>query len=291
MTEMRKLNTLDKVEEFCRLAAAAAASYRPKAVLTEKNATDIFLLKHRHGFPTDHAASCFLAKKYSVSSKTIRDIWSGRSWLETTFDLWDTADRPDRKLVGRPKGSKNSKPKRFNAEYVVENISSRCQKIANSSEQMQSLDAGSFKEAFAAAHATNCSDPIHGLSVPIRPASILDMLKQDAAWQTASAHCPYEQSLQNSAWSHLGFILPQPSQLCCFTTHPASPSPSPIAGATTPPPPPHAALFAAAQLTPAHPAMPQPCRPAGFDPALRQAALRAALCAAASWPAPRALWR
>ena len=76
----------------------SAASFRPKVVLNERAVIDIFLLKDRHGFPTRHAASCFLASKYKVSPKAIRDIWSGKTWLDVTYDLWNQANRPPRKI-------------------------------------------------------------------------------------------------------------------------------------------------------------------------------------------------
>ena len=52
-----------------------------------------------------------LASRYGVSSKAIRDIWKGRSWLEATYDLWDVNDRPALRILGRPKGKKDSKPR------------------------------------------------------------------------------------------------------------------------------------------------------------------------------------
>ena len=77
----------------------SAASFRPKVVLNERAVIDIFLLKDRHGFPTRHAASCFLASKYKVSPKAIRDIWSGKTWLEVTYDLWNPSHRPATRMI------------------------------------------------------------------------------------------------------------------------------------------------------------------------------------------------
>ena len=83
------------------------SSNRPRIVLTRKTARDIFQLKATNL----HSASQGLASKYGVSSKTIRDIWNGKSWLEATYDLWSVDDRPARKTLGRPKGKKDSKPR------------------------------------------------------------------------------------------------------------------------------------------------------------------------------------
>jgi hypothetical protein len=88
-----------------------SAEVRPRIVLTNQQAREIFQLKSGHGFASLHAASIRLASKYGVSSKAIRDIWKGRSWLEATFDLWNVEDRPAKRIIGRPKGKKDSKPR------------------------------------------------------------------------------------------------------------------------------------------------------------------------------------
>ena len=84
---------------------------RQKSVLTSEQAREIFLKRSSHGFRSQYTASDSLASKYLVSSKAIRDIWKGRSWLSATFDLWSEEDRPSRKAVGRPKGSKDTRPR------------------------------------------------------------------------------------------------------------------------------------------------------------------------------------
>ena len=91
--------------------SSESAEVRPRIVLTNQQARDIFQLKSGHGFASLHSASIRLASKYGVSSKAIRDIWKGRSWLEATFDLWNVEDRPAKRIIGRPKGKKDSKPR------------------------------------------------------------------------------------------------------------------------------------------------------------------------------------
>ena len=86
-------------------------STRARIVLTSQQARDVFNLKNKHGFPSANAACIFLAAKYHVSSKAIRDIWAGRSWLSATFEMWDENERPARRIIGRPKGKKDSKPR------------------------------------------------------------------------------------------------------------------------------------------------------------------------------------
>jgi len=93
------------------LHSSTTKASRSRMVLTDHQAREIFQLKATHGFSSSHAASIFLASKYNVSSKAIRDIWKGRSWLEATFNLWNVDDRPARRILGRPKGKKDSKPR------------------------------------------------------------------------------------------------------------------------------------------------------------------------------------
>jgi hypothetical protein len=86
---------------------------RSRAILTHAQARDIFLLKADIEFANVHAASLRIAKQYNVGAKAIRDIWIGRSWLEATFDLWEAKERPPRKIIGRPKGRKDSRPRQM----------------------------------------------------------------------------------------------------------------------------------------------------------------------------------
>jgi hypothetical protein len=100
----------------------AAPSHRPRLVLTELQARQIFQLKYSHGFPSSHSASSFFATQFKISSKAIRDIWKGRSWLKVTFDLWNTADRPIQKALGRPKGKKDSKPRKISDQRKATSV-------------------------------------------------------------------------------------------------------------------------------------------------------------------------
>jgi hypothetical protein len=87
-------------------------TYQTRSILTKMQAREIFSYKIGHGFKSDRVASAFLSSKFKISAKAIRDIWTGRSWLETTFDLWLVSERPARKVLGRPKGKKDSQPRK-----------------------------------------------------------------------------------------------------------------------------------------------------------------------------------
>lgn len=64
---------------------------RPKAraLLTRDQAVAVFLQKYsneQHSSTTEKSHA--VAEDFGISSKTVRDIWCGRSWLEATYDLW-----------------------------------------------------------------------------------------------------------------------------------------------------------------------------------------------------------
>ncbi len=61
---------------------------RQRAVLSKEQAIEIFRYKTNLGNQSMTATSIALANKYNVNSKTIRDIWSGRSWFDATFPQW-----------------------------------------------------------------------------------------------------------------------------------------------------------------------------------------------------------
>ena len=52
-----------------------------------------------------------LGVTYGVCEKTIRDVWSGRTWAKETWHL-EPARKTALKQIGRPKGSKDSKPRK-----------------------------------------------------------------------------------------------------------------------------------------------------------------------------------
>ena len=64
------------------------SQFRSRSVLTKEQAIEIFEYKKKRGDQSVTATSNELASKYNVNSKTIRDIWSGRSWFEATYPLW-----------------------------------------------------------------------------------------------------------------------------------------------------------------------------------------------------------
>ena len=72
----------------------ANSDLRPRAVLTKEQAMEIFEHKKNLGNQSLTATSIELANKYNVNSKTVRDIWSGRSWFEATYPQWEQVTSP-----------------------------------------------------------------------------------------------------------------------------------------------------------------------------------------------------
>jgi hypothetical protein len=84
---------------------------KPRAVLTKSQAITIFQLKHRLSSATK------VARSYSVSEKTVRDIWTARTWATETWHL-DPARAIKIKHTGRPLGSRDSKPRKLRQASV-----------------------------------------------------------------------------------------------------------------------------------------------------------------------------
>lgn len=74
-----------------------------KQQLTSQEAAEIYLLRAK--LPEPHSQHCpVIAARYSVTPKTIQDVWSGRTWVGATKHLW-TAEE----IVQR-QGSKRRAP-------------------------------------------------------------------------------------------------------------------------------------------------------------------------------------
>ena len=110
-------------------------------VLTREQVIEIFRIKESCANISIHSASALLAVQYGVSSKAIRDIWTGRSWLNVTYDLWNGSDRPERKTLGRPKGSKDSRPRHSK-------LKSNEPEVGRSSDNHQDLDNKAYLPSF-----------------------------------------------------------------------------------------------------------------------------------------------
>jgi hypothetical protein len=86
-----------------------------REILTEFKAKEIFMSRDSQSFKSQNAYSVFLARKYHVSPKTIRDIWNGRSWLNATSNFWQGEMHPKKRTGGRPQSSKDTKAYNLNS--------------------------------------------------------------------------------------------------------------------------------------------------------------------------------
>jgi hypothetical protein len=86
------------------LLCPTASALKPRARLTEDQVIQIF--KFKDGL----LSSSKLATIYRVSEKTVRDIWTGRTWSRETCHL-DPSRTFEPKQTGRPKGCRDSRPR------------------------------------------------------------------------------------------------------------------------------------------------------------------------------------
>jgi len=111
----------------CRLKCKMDSNFaqqRARAVLSPLDAREIFKKKPKHMQALSYGAT-ELAAQYGVSSKAVRDIWCGRTWLDATYDVWDEDQRPPRRVKGRPKGAKDSKPRKLKTMVSSGKLSDR----------------------------------------------------------------------------------------------------------------------------------------------------------------------
>ena len=80
-------------------------SFKMRAKLTAEDALDIFRFKE------SMISASKLSKKYGVTEKAVRDIWTGRTWLRETSCL-DASRSLQPKKMGRPLGRKDAKPRK-----------------------------------------------------------------------------------------------------------------------------------------------------------------------------------
>jgi hypothetical protein len=91
--------------EHVSFARTPKAAPKPRAVLTKSQAITIFQLK------LNVSSATKIARSYGVSEKTVRDIWTGRTWATETWHL-DPSRVVKIKQSGRPLGSRDSKPRK-----------------------------------------------------------------------------------------------------------------------------------------------------------------------------------
>jgi len=92
-----------------------------RSVLTKDQVHQIFALKEKSyvsNLHTKYTNVTITSKAFGVSDKTIRDIWSGRTWCQET-GMPRKAHLRDH--VGRPKGSKDTTPRQIKRTHTRTN--------------------------------------------------------------------------------------------------------------------------------------------------------------------------
>ena len=87
---------------------------RTRAILTEQQAVEIFKWQSTDEITTMVSSSSFIAKKFGVNERTVRDIWKQRTWAHATWYLGEHTETAPmiKKRMGRPKGSKDIRPRK-----------------------------------------------------------------------------------------------------------------------------------------------------------------------------------
>lgn len=146
---------------------------KTKAILTDDQAVEIFQVKLANESldPGDKGkrSARAVGRQYGVSDKTIRDIWTGRTWFRETLHLDKTrADKTYRlKSPGRPKGSKDKEPRQRSVRSTLNQDQAKapdsaCEEVSNGSETTRDHEraANEFfldKAAIESAHSIRAS--------------------------------------------------------------------------------------------------------------------------------------
>ena len=96
-------------------SARRTPSSKPRAVLTCGKAVDIFRRSLPSAgclFSAEKLTATFVAQEYGINEKTVRDIWTGRTWYNETLHLDPHRPHREAKTAGRPRGKRDSIPRR-----------------------------------------------------------------------------------------------------------------------------------------------------------------------------------
>jgi hypothetical protein len=162
-----------------------------RAFLTEEQAQVIFRHKPISYDQGKHKAG-ILARIYGVSSKTVRDVWVGRTWYRAAFHMDHTKPfSPERlaKKAGRPKGAKDNKPRSRKALSIQASY-----ETGDSCLQVGILQSSNFvpsTSAKAAALDWESTDLRSWIDFPtvVPPGQFEDPFRED--WEVALQNCKH----------------------------------------------------------------------------------------------------
>ncbi len=146
------------------------SALKTRAKLSVDQVIEIFNSK---GTATISAAN--VARQYGISEKTVRDIWKGRTWCGETWHL-DTTRVVHTKPIGRPKGCKDSKPRKPKSDSAddlapdsVVGDDASAHSGSESSGSGDRVHAVSSLADFSTMDGYDASCAVHSTSAPCRP--------------------------------------------------------------------------------------------------------------------------
>ena len=110
-----------------------------RVALNKAQAVEIFQAKfHANVSMQKHPSPKKIAALFGIGEKTVRDIWKGRTWRSATCHMDPTRPVHVMKQVGRPKGSKDSKPRTAQRQWnavVPSGVKQQMAKVHGSQQQ------------------------------------------------------------------------------------------------------------------------------------------------------------
>ena len=177
--------------------SSASTSSKPRAVLTKELVVEIYGLRVKAARPT----ATSVARRIGVNEKTIRDIWSGRTWHKETMNL-DLAQHPKKSSkTGRPQWRKDIPPQRRKSANLATQAAATLtatrteQKSAKS--EYVSGDIGHLKSIFE-------TDPLMiGCAEQSNPSMVSTKLVLTETPQGQPQHMLIRSSPQNNTYSQI----------------------------------------------------------------------------------------
>jgi hypothetical protein len=110
---------------------------KQRAVLTQKEAVEIFRLRAARELPLCLSSANEVAEFYGVHERTVRDIWLRRTWKKATSIIDDSDLSFPLRKAGRPKGSKDVKPRISNQVHRIGSTHEEHDSVADTKESFK----------------------------------------------------------------------------------------------------------------------------------------------------------
>ncbi len=83
-----------------------------RVILTKQQAIEIFGFRSVYSITTMVSGASFVAERYGINEKTVRDIRKQRTWTHATCTLAENEGTMAKRKIGRPVGSKDMRPRK-----------------------------------------------------------------------------------------------------------------------------------------------------------------------------------